>query len=280
MPGDEQEKICLLRNQKYGKWWHMKDNRKRNLHKFEEIFPDEFYAELKRCPLIYLASGGIESHGPHNALGTDGITGYEVALRAAEISGGIVFPPVFLGDFCIPWEELKTTAKEMYKPSVWHSRDLMMKFFEETIWNFERLGFRLCVNVPGHAGNWLQIEQYLKEKGDKIGNMALRNYRLWDSSFAFDFTRAELDHGGIWESSLVESLRPGFCSRERLDIKLDEVFPKDVKMQWTPENLSAEKISGKRVAEYLERAVRKIAAEASEHLNKLTKVPSGNEQIG
>ena len=66
----------------------------RNLHKYEELFPDEFDAELKRSPIVYCAFGPVEYHGAHGALGMDPVKGYEMCLRAAAISGGIVFPGV------------------------------------------------------------------------------------------------------------------------------------------------------------------------------------------
>ena len=66
----------------------------RNLHKYEELFPDEFDAELKRSPIIYCAFGPMEYHCAHSALGIDPVKGYEMCLRAAVISGGIVFPMI------------------------------------------------------------------------------------------------------------------------------------------------------------------------------------------
>lgn len=247
----------------------MKSEKPRHPHKMEDLFPDEFYAELKRCPIAYLASGGVENHGPHNALGMDGFTGYDVAVRAAEISGGLVYPPVWLGDCALDWNALQTTGQELYRPSVWHSRSFMLAFFDETFWNFERLGFRVCACVPGHAGNWLALEQYFKERGDRYGKMKILHFRLWDNNFAFDFAREELDHGGIWESSLISALRPGYCDPRRTQMDLG-VFPPEVKMQWRPDRLPPEKITPDRVAIYLDRSVRKIAAAAAAALRETT----------
>jgi len=68
--------------------------RKRHPHKYEELLPEEFYEELKRAPIAYWGCGAMEEHGLHNPLGADAYVAYETCLRAAEISGGIVFPPV------------------------------------------------------------------------------------------------------------------------------------------------------------------------------------------
>ncbi len=66
----------------------------RNMHKYEEIFPDEFEAEMKRSPIVYLSFAPVEYHGAHGGLGMDLLKGYDICLRAAEISGGIVYPVV------------------------------------------------------------------------------------------------------------------------------------------------------------------------------------------
>ncbi len=60
----------------------------RNMHKYEEIFPDEFEAEMKRSPIISFSFAPVEYHGAHGGLGMDLLKGYDICLRAAEISGG------------------------------------------------------------------------------------------------------------------------------------------------------------------------------------------------
>ena len=238
--------------------------KKRNLHKMEDVFPDEFYTELKRCPIAYLTCGGVENHGPHNALGTDGLISYDIAVRAAEISGGLVYPPVFLGVpcwHCMPWEELRSTPNEIYRPSIWHSRELILQFYEETFWNLERLGFRVCIVIPGHAPNANLLKEYFKDKGDSYGKMKLQNVIIWAKDFISDFDPEELDHAGVWESSLLAALHPELSDPERVNMDL-KTFPPEVVMNWRPEHLSPEKITKERVTLYLEHTILKIAEEA------------------
>ncbi|MCJ7821983.1 MAG: creatininase family protein, partial [Armatimonadetes bacterium] len=74
----------------------------RHPHKYEELFPEEFWEEFERTPIAYFTCSPLEWHGPHNALGCDPLKGYHVCLRAAEISGGIVLPPMFVGPAGLP----------------------------------------------------------------------------------------------------------------------------------------------------------------------------------
>ena len=64
---------------------------------FELLRPREIVAERDRCPAIYLPVAPLEWHGPHLPLGTDPVWAHTVALRAAEISGGVVLPPLYWG---------------------------------------------------------------------------------------------------------------------------------------------------------------------------------------
>ena len=37
-------------------------------HRWEELLPEEFYAEFERAPLAYMAAAAPEEHGLHNPL--------------------------------------------------------------------------------------------------------------------------------------------------------------------------------------------------------------------
>jgi len=60
------------------------------MHKYEDLRPEEFKAELDRTPIVYWGCGLMEYHGLYNALGIDSGKAYEICVRAVAISGGIV----------------------------------------------------------------------------------------------------------------------------------------------------------------------------------------------
>ncbi len=66
----------------------------RDLHCWEQLRPEEFYAEQSRAPVAYWACGPMEDHGLQNALGVDPGKASEICRRAARLTGGIVFPMV------------------------------------------------------------------------------------------------------------------------------------------------------------------------------------------
>ena len=110
--------------------------RRRNdtLEKYEELLPEQFYEEFDKTPIAYWSTAPMEEHGLHNPLGTDFYQGYEVCLRAADISGGIVFPPVPIGPAGHPsWShsELRSGKHKLVPPSFWTSRELCKQLYTE-----------------------------------------------------------------------------------------------------------------------------------------------------
>lgn len=61
--------------------------------RWERMFLDELERAFEECPLVYFPYGLCEPHGPHCALGLDGLKAHPVTCRAARESGGIVAPP-------------------------------------------------------------------------------------------------------------------------------------------------------------------------------------------
>ena len=66
----------------------------RNMHKFEDLTPYEFEQEKSRASIIYVSIGPMEYHEECNVLGIDLQKGYHWCLKAAELTGGIVFLPI------------------------------------------------------------------------------------------------------------------------------------------------------------------------------------------
>ena len=66
----------------------------RDKRKYEELFPEEFAEIMAKTPIAYWACGPMEYHGLQNTLGIDPCKAYEICLRAADLSGGVVFPMV------------------------------------------------------------------------------------------------------------------------------------------------------------------------------------------
>ncbi|MBM4049279.1 MAG: creatininase family protein, partial [Planctomycetes bacterium] len=65
--------------------------------RYEEMFPDEVEAALKKASVAYVPLGSLEWHGPHIAMGNDTLKIHAVCVRIAKRTGGVVLPPTFWG---------------------------------------------------------------------------------------------------------------------------------------------------------------------------------------
>lgn len=62
----------------------------------ELLRPGEILAERERCSIVYLPVGPLEWHGPAMPYGTDALLAQSLARCAAERTGGVVMPTLFI----------------------------------------------------------------------------------------------------------------------------------------------------------------------------------------
>ena len=196
----------------------------RNLHKWEDLRPEEFYEEFNRKPIVYWGCGAMEEHGLHNALGTDPYSGYEIGLRAVEISGGILFPPVPFAPAGIPGrsrDELRRAKLEsLMPPSLWTSRELCERVYVELMEAMADLGFKACIAIGGHWPADMLLQNIEKKCQGRIGNMRFwggGTVRILHDVVAEEAKKDPLigGHGMMWETSLVMAIRKDWVEVER-----------------------------------------------------------------
>ncbi|MBM4436275.1 MAG: creatininase family protein [Actinobacteria bacterium] len=71
--------------------------------RFERLRPQQAWDALAAFPCVYVPFGPIEWHSRHLPVGTDFLKAQGLCLRAAERSGGLVFPMLFFGVWTVPW---------------------------------------------------------------------------------------------------------------------------------------------------------------------------------
>ena len=91
-------------------------------------------------PLAYLPIGTLEFHGEHLPFGVDSFEAHGLCVRAAELSGGVVLPPVYLASGCL---DLPFTLS--FEP------ELVGAWVRATIDELVRRGFRAVVVLTGTA---------------------------------------------------------------------------------------------------------------------------------
>ena len=192
-------------------------------HKWEDLFPEEFFEELERTPIVYWGCGAMEEHGLQCALGGDPFHAYEICRRAVHITGGVLFPVVPLAPAGLPGhsrDELRGGGKDLYPPSLWVSRELCERVYVELMESMADLGFKACVAFGGH---W-PADKLLQTIEDQHGGV-IRGMRFWGGGTirllqGLLKEEAEKDptvaaHGGMWETSLVMAMRPDWVKPER-----------------------------------------------------------------
>ncbi len=201
----------------------------RDLHKWEDLRPEEFYQEFERRPLVYWACGAMEEHGLHNALGVDPYTGYEICRRALDISGGILYPLVPFAPAGWPSlsrEQLRGGGpNDLFPPSLWVSTELCERIYVELMESMADLGFKVCIAFGGHWPADGLLQQIEKQHKGRIGNMKFWGGGTWrilqDVVEKKAANTPNIDgHGMMWETSLVTAFRPDWVDLERaVDIK-------------------------------------------------------------
>ena len=217
----------------------------RHPYKWEDMLPEEFYEEFDRAPIAYWSCGTMEEHGLQNALGTDLYISYEICLRAVEISGGILFPPVPFAPAGIPGfsrEELRSGEKQLYHPSLWVSRELCQQIYVELLESIADMGFKVCMAHSGHWPGVLLLQEIMEEKKGHIGEM-----KFWgggNGSLLKDVLAEEREkdpliegHGMMRETSMIMAVRADWVDVDRAQRINENPLPSQLKGQ------SAEKLA-------------------------------------
>ena len=225
----------------------------RNMHKFEELTPYEFDQEKNRASIIYIAAGPVEYHEECNALGIDPCKGYEWCLRAAEITGGIVFPMVpFAPSGARPFTDKQKLLERMKcphvteytrtpgcYPGVFSSREVCYPLYMELLETFAiEHKFKLCVFFGSHGPAGQMIKDivndntpgdhsdykggYQKIAGDFKGMTVMAVGSL---DYNMDIVKEEyaklkierINHGGLWEAAINYAINPEYFQPNLLD---------------------------------------------------------------
>lgn len=179
--------------------------------RWERMFPEELEAAIEARAVVYFAYGMCEPHGPHCALGLDGLKAHGLVVKAAKEHGGIVAPPDYwhvheVGRYAI-WGADHVGEGRPWLTSVppWiHFKNLCYQ-----IRTAEVLGFHGAILLTGHYGpNWKDLKTLV----DLIQPLVrTRLYGLPDFEAnrpGFPSDGADGDHAGKVETSLLWALEP------------------------------------------------------------------------
>jgi creatinine amidohydrolase len=173
----------------------------------ELLAPVELDAALAEAPVAYLPLGSLEFHSAHLPIGLDALNAHGLCILTAQRIGGIVLPPLYQGaggghsDY--PWTIMMASSEGI------------RKHLEHTLRRLETFGVRLAVLFTGH---------FADEQMAMIDGIAAE----WQSSgrhtmdvMSTGVNRSQTapiapDHAGVFETSLLHSLRPELVHLDRL----------------------------------------------------------------
>lgn len=206
--------------------------------RFEYLRPGEILREQERCSIVYLPVGPLEWHGPAMPYGTDPMAAWAVACRAAEISGGVVLPPLFLGTERERSRKLLTDAgfenPDIYVKGMDVPNNTMDSFYtpeeifgvavREYLRLLTKQGYRLIVIVNGHGAtgqidtlNRLAVEFSNETDSRVLSVMGIASY---------DPSDEDRGHATRLETSIQMALHPD-------NVDLSQLPPKPEKLKST-----------------------------------------------
>ena len=177
----------------------------------ERLRPQQIEAALADRSLIYLPLGTIEWHCHHLPVGLDALSAHGLCLRAAAITGGLVWPVLYYGTGgghgAFPWTVMMPDAADI---------EMMLRF---TLRRLSELGVAEAILFTGHfADEQLAMIDRIAADWTAEGKTPMLR--------ALAVNRAEIpgfppDHAGLFETTLLQGIAPGLVEVDRLGSGLD-----------------------------------------------------------
>ncbi|MBH39621.1 MAG: hypothetical protein CL790_00135 [Chloroflexi bacterium] len=203
--------------------------------RLERCRPQQIWDTLAEFSCVYVPSGPLEWHGRQNPVGLDALKVEAVCRRAAERTGGLVFPTIFFGAHEVPWPLGMPVEATQVQVNTQTVLDYLV-----------RNGARVVVWLGGHGGT----EDYSALRRAALTTMQRSNCLVLaaiDQHFLLDLEPA-MDHAAAIETSLMMHLQPETVDLSALDPE-PERWPEGVGGEDPREHASAER--GVRYADVL-----------------------------
>ena len=186
----------------------------------EYLRPNEILKEQERRSIVYLPIGPLEWHGVAMPYGTDPLVAGEMARQAAQITGGVVAPTLFIGTErerpayilrnkgCNDPENMYVLGMDVPQngmKSYYAREDLFAVTVREHLRMLSDHGYKLIVLVNGH-GAWGQVES-LKRLAVEFSNETASRVLYYFADIKPDGEDApDYGHGTLVETSMVRYL--------------------------------------------------------------------------
>lgn len=184
--------------------------------RYSEMFPDEYMEAFRANPIAYLAIGSLEWHGHHNVLGLDTLKAQKILELVAQRTGGIVFPPLYLG--CDAYPDLPFDKYPNKEYDCYHlDADLLQKVITSYVKRMIHSGFKTIYILAGHYPNSKIAQSAIAE----IDNNDVRMIVHIEPDLV---SGEDGDHAGKWETSLMLDLLPELVDLSRMEGQTDRLL--------------------------------------------------------
>jgi creatinine amidohydrolase len=164
----------------------------------ELLRPGQIADEMARCPRVWLPLGTIEYHSHHLPVGLDGLQAHGMCLDAAELVGGLVYPPLWWGTGgghgAYTWTVMMPDAAEI-SALLW-----------QTLTRLQAFGVRQAVLFTGHFADE-QLDMIAKLAFDwnaQSGPLGVLALGVNGNASA----PLPPDHAGRFETTLLAAYQP------------------------------------------------------------------------
>lgn len=141
--------------------------------------PAQLEKAIRDFPVAYVPFGLIEWHGRHLPLGNDALKAHGILVKAAERSGGVVYPPVYFHEG-FPREHLVPVLTALFE-------------------RLKKTGFRVILGVSGHNVQG-QIDMINRALAPVVADGTVAGAGLWEISLS-QGPDSNTDHAAKWETS-------------------------------------------------------------------------------
>jgi creatinine amidohydrolase len=174
---------------------------------FFELTQPEIAAQFQKHPLVILAAGSVEQHGPHLPTGTDSIAANVIAHEVAGRMDGLVLPGPQLG---------VTPMHMPFEGTITLSPDTYMRVVTETCASTAKHGARKLLILNWHEGNIASLSIAAEELHRTHGMTVLTVQACYVAADLFGHECNGLTHGGEIEALAVLAHRPDLVHLDRI----------------------------------------------------------------
>jgi len=195
--------------------------------RYHMLRPAEIVARRSECPAVYIPIGNLEWHGLHNPVGTDTLQAEGLAVICARKGGGLVFPPLYVGESrSEALMEANAADRDLIAEGMALSPDNFLperqpfspteqalnyhKLLLHILAEAETLGFEVGVLVAGHYPlidhARAAVHQFNQRRFSRYHGLLA--WAVVDYKLVADRYDCAGDHAGGWETSHMLALHP------------------------------------------------------------------------